>query len=533
MAYYKDLREYIQLLEKKGLLWRIKRPIVKETELSPLVRWQYRGLPEEKRKAFLFENVIGLNGRKYDVPVLVGGMAANSEVYATGMGCALDKVHERWVEAQRKPIPPRLVNSGPVQEEIHTGKELEEEGLDEFPFPIDIPGFDGLRRTTATHFFSKDPETGAVNNGNYSGNVSARNRMTIGINRAAHIWIHLEKAKKLGKPLQVALVTGVVPAVSFVSVAKVTYGIDEMAVAGGLAGEPIEVVKCQTVDLEVPATAELVVEGVVSLEENEEQTGSFGEYCGYMAETTLRPIFNITCISHRKNPIFTTLISQMPPSESSKIRQVAYESNLLKFLKYDCNLPGVLQVVLYEASGSWHYCVIQLKKTHNSQAWQALNAIVGFESHIGKFIIAVDEDIDPRDHDAVIWAMSFRVQPHRDTRITEGRMGILDPSTAPTGSPRAELVYPFPTGGSAILIDATRKWDYPPVALPGKEFMERARQIWEELDLPPLTPKTPWHGYELGYWPEKYSEAARLNLEDRLYELGERRHKERGPFIVQ
>jgi 4-hydroxy-3-polyprenylbenzoate decarboxylase len=533
MAYFKDLREYIEVLEQKELLWRIQTPVKKETELMPIVRWQYRGLPEAQRRAFLFENVTDGKGRKYDIPVLVGALAGTTEIYATGLMCKPEEIGQRWEQAQRNPIPPKLVTDGPVHEEIHTGKELVKTGLDMFPFTIDTPGFDGLRRTTATHFISKDPETGSVNIGNYSGQVQARDRMTIGFNPAQHMAMQLEKAKNLGRPLQAALAVGVVPAVGVVSVAKVAYGQNELAVAGGLAGEALEVVKCKTVDLEVPAAAEIVIEGEVPIDYSEGMTGSFGEYCGYMAETHLSPVFNITCITHRKNPIFTSIISQMPPSESSKIRQIAFNANVLNFLKNECNIPNVMDVVFYESSGSWQFCVIQLRKTHNSQAWQALYAAASFASSIGKFIVAVDEDIDPHDPDSVIWAMSFRTQPQRDTRVLTGRLATLDPSSAPSGSPREERVFPKPTGSSAMIIDATRKWDYPPVALPKQEYMERAREIWEAEGLPSLKPRKPWHGYTLGYWPEEYAEAAQLNLEGRVYELGERKRQERGPFGIR
>jgi 4-hydroxy-3-polyprenylbenzoate decarboxylase len=529
---YKDIREYVKELERRELLWRIKSPVKRETELMPLVRWQFRGLAEEQRRAFLFENVVDAQGRKYDSPVLVGALGASRQVYAAGLMCPIEELRDKWAKALIEPIPPKLVASGPAQEVIMKGAELEKEGLDRFPFTIDTPGFDGIQRTTATHFVSKDPETGAINIGNYSGMVHARNRITIGLGLAQHMMTHLKKAKALGRPLQTALVVGAVPAVGYTSVAKVPYGYNEMAVAGGLAGEAIEVVKCQTVDLEVPATAEIVIEGEVSIEYLEPHTGPFGEFTGYMAELHVSPVFNITCITHRKNPILHCFISQMSPSESSKLRQVAFEGNMLKFLKHDCGLHYVQKVAPYEAGQSHFFFVIQLKRTDNPwEAWQALHAAAAFNVGMGRFIIAVDDDIDPWDHESVIWAMGLRCQPHRDTKVITGKRISLDPSTAPPGSPRSELEYPQPSGASAILINATRKWDYPPVALPKREFMERAKEIWEAEGLPTLTPRVPWHGYELGYWPEKYAEAARMNLAGELYKLGEMRKAEREPFV--
>ena len=533
MSYYKDLREYIKVLEEHELLWRIKSSVKKETELAPVVRWQFRGLPEERRKAFLFENVTDTAGRKYDIPVLVGALAGSTNIYAMGMACRPKEIAQKWTQAQLNPIPPKVVREGPAHEVIHRGKEISDLGLEEFPFPIDTPGFDGMIRTTATHFFSKDPETGVVNIGNYSGFINARDRIVVGLGSGQHLTTHLRKAKERGQSLPAALVVGAVPAVAYVSVAKVPYGSDELAIACGLAGEPIDVVKCKTVDIEVPAASEIVIEGEISTTVMERITGSFGEYCGYMAEVEYYPVFHVSCITHRKNPIFMTLLSQMPPSESSKIRQIAYENNLYKFLKHDCDITGILDVAFHQSSGSWQYCVIQLKKGYPAEAWQALNCTVGYSASLGKIIIAVDEDIDPRDPDSVNWALSFRMQPHRDTRITMGKIGMLDQSTAPPGSPLKESQYPAPSGGSALLIDATRKWDYPPVALPKREYMERAREIWKAEGLPELEPKVPWFGYHLGYWPDEYQEAAEFNLQGEILKLGEKTLKEQREFCLE
>lgn len=531
MAYYKDLREYINFLEKNALLWRIDKQVKLETELMPLVRWQFRGLSEDERRAFLFTDIIDLKGKKYDMPVLVGVYAASRKIYAAGMRCKPEEITEKWSEALMKPIPPELVTKGAVQEEVYSGKEIREKGMDEFPFTIDLPGFDGLRRTTASHFFSKDPETGKVNIGNYSGHIHARDRITIGLGRQQHMFAHLEKAKKLGKPLEAAIVVGAIPAIAFVSVAKVV-GLDELAVAGGLAGEKIEVVKCKTVNLEAPARAEIVIEGKVSIEYMENHTGCFGEYSGYMAEPHLCPVFHVTCITHRRKPVMVNMISQMPPSESSKIRQIASEGNLFKFIKHDLGMSGVHDIAVYESSGSRQFVVAKMSKTHNYQSWKVLEALAAYQDSAGKIIIAVDDDIDPRDPESVIWALSYRMQPHRDTRIEAGKIASLDPSTAPPGTPREEMIYPKPSGASAILIDATNKWECTPVALPKKEYMEGAKKLWDSLGLPPLKPRQPWFGYELGYWPEEFAESAEMNLQGRIYELGERRWKEKKPLRI-
>ena len=180
MAYYRDLREHVEALEKNNKLVRIKREINKDTELMPLVRWQFRGLPEEERKAFLFENVTDANGKRYGVPVLVASNAASRDVYAIGLMCKPEEIPEKWAEARRCPIEPRIVNDGPVHEEIHIGEKLlEHEGLSEFPVPISTPGFDNAPYITAGNWVTKDPDTGIRNVGTYRGMIKSQTRTGI------------------------------------------------------------------------------------------------------------------------------------------------------------------------------------------------------------------------------------------------------------------------------------------------------------------------------------------------------------------
>ncbi|OPX88862.1 MAG: Phenolic acid decarboxylase subunit C [Pelotomaculum sp. PtaB.Bin104] len=520
--YHADLREYIAMLEREGKLNRVTRAINKDTELMPIVRWQYKGLTESERKAWLFENVVDSTGKKYDSSVAVALLGGSREIYAMALNTTPDKIDEQWNKALLNPIPPVIVESGPVHEEVKYVENFNQEngGLYELPIPISTPGFDCAPYLTSPYWVTKDPETGITNIGTYRGMIKAADRTGIMTHQAQHIGIHLQKAKAMGmKTLPAAVVLGCVPVVGMCSVAKIPYGVDEYAVAGGLAGEPIPLVKCKTVDIEVPATSEIVLEGEIPVDILE-QEAPFGEYTGYMGPRALNHFFNVKCITNRRKAVYQAFISQCPPSESSKIRQISYEAVMYKFLKYDCNIPSILKVAFHESSGSWEYMVIQMKKTNPSQPWQALNAAVALDPTIGKFIIAVDEDIDPLDPDSVNWALSFRVQPHLDCRITTGKSSMLDPSSAPPGASTNEDRFPAPVGTSAILIDATRPFAFPAVSLPAKEYMEHAKNIWEELGLPKLTPKAPWHGYTLGYWSKENEEEARLAVQGKHYLTG-------------
>ncbi len=518
MRYYTDIREHITALEANGKLVRIKRPIIKETELMPLVRWQFRGLLEEMRKAFLFENVVDITGKKYNIPVLVASHAACRQVYAIGMMCKPSEIAEKLVQAQLHPIPPKRVEYGPVHEEVHLAETLlEHGGLEELPIPVSTPGFDNGPYITAGNWVSKDPETGIYNVGNYRGMVKSKTRLGIMCQPMQHIRMQWSKCKQKGVPLQAAIVIGVSPNIGYVAVTKIPYGVSEYDVAGGIAGEPLELVRCKTVDLEVPATAEIVIEGELPTDSLEREA-PFGEYSGFMGMEETGPYFNVTCITHRKNPIYNAFISQFPPSESSKLREIGESANIYKFLKFDSNLSDILEVVQHESGSSTQYCVIRIMRTHPDQVWRALNLTAGRCYPTPKFIIAVDEDIDPGDLESVVWAMSWRVQPHRDMKIVEGKSFPLDPSEHP---PQVREILPAGSN-SACLIDATLKWSYPPVSLPKREFMERARQIWEEENLPPLVPKVPWFGYPLGHWTDELAEEADLTLKGEHYRTGEK-----------
>jgi 4-hydroxy-3-polyprenylbenzoate decarboxylase len=519
MSYYSDLREYIDHLDRAEKLRRVSRLINKDTELHPLVRWQFRGLDEAGRTGFLFDNLTGLKGLKYRSRVATSIIGPSREVYAMGMMCAPSEISQRWAEAYSKPVEPRLVATGPVKEEIHVGKALlEHGGLDEFPIPMATNGWECLPRMTAVSWHSRDPDTGVINVGTYNGLQLFPDRTNLRCGPGTHLVVHWHKCRERGVPLQVAAVIGAVPAVSMVSVSKVPYGVSELAVAGGIAGEPIDVVRCETIDVLVPATAEIVIEGEVPTDYMEPD-GASGEHTGYSIVGRRVFAFKVKAITHRKNPIWHDFISQMPPSESSTIRGIGAEGRMTKYLRNDSSIPQVKDVAFHHCAGAWRICVIRFQdaggvRTHNSVVWQALLASLCIATDWPKMVIAVDEDIDPTDLESVFWAVTFRYQPHRDTKIIQGRGASLDQSSGSYNSSYEQRRYPTsaaaPQGASAILIDATRKWEYTPVSLPKREYMERARQIWEELGFPRLKPRAPWYGYELGIWPEEDERLARL-----------------------
>jgi len=478
--YYKDLREFIQALEETDQLVRIQKEINKDTELHPLVRWQFRGLEEKDRKAFLFENVTDSKNRKYQGSVLVGGLAGTADIYCLGVRCQPDEIIDRWLHAMDHPIEPELVESGPVQEEIHTGSDLlSHGGFNEFPIPISTPGFDNGPYITGGHWITRDPETGRRNVGNYRGLIRGPALSGLMIGTPQDLSSHWEKCRQMGKPLEVAVAVGAVPAVSYAATQKVPPTMDELTLAGGLIGEPIQLVKCQTVDLEVPASSEIVFEGIIPTSYLEEE-GPFGESMGVVDPRTLSPVFELTCVTHRKNPVWVSIISQVTPSESSKIKAMGMSTLIYRYL-HQKGFTSVVEVSLTEALVNLRpYVVVRMKKKDHQEPWEVMQAILDYGDRVGKLVVTVDEDINPSDPVAVLWAITHRSQPHQDTKIVGKRPFGATPIGMVTSYPGSR----YDSEESSLLIDATRKSDFPPLSLPRKEYMERARVIWEELDLP-------------------------------------------------
>ncbi|MFH0914406.1 MAG: UbiD family decarboxylase [Chloroflexota bacterium] len=529
MAYYKDLREHLQALEERGKLVRIDFPVNKDTQLHPLVRLQFRGLPEEQRKAFLFTNIFDSRGKKYNIPVAICALAGSSEIYGIGLMCRPEEITEKMTRAELHPIPPKLVKKAPVQEEVHVDEGLMEHGaLDEFPVPISTPGYDPAPFLTASYWVTKDPDTGIRNVGVYRAHLKSPTRTGINYERDRDIYRHWEKCRAKGIPLEAAIVIGGPPSCCYAAVTRYPYGVDEFTMAGGIAGEALELVKCQTVDLEVPSHAEIVLEGELTTGEMEVEA-PFGEAVGYLGMTEVRPYFTVKCITHRKNPILLAFLSQFPPSESSKIRQHGNESAVYKYLKHDLNIGSVLAVAFHESVCSNFFAVIQMKKPEQSEVWKALEG-VGQRFGVAKLIIAVDEDINPWEPEAVNWALGLRMQPHRDLRVLKYQTSnLLDLSLENTEDliQRRHATRLEKAEASRLLLNATRKWPYPPVSLPKKEFMEEALKLWKKAGLPDLKLKDPWWGYNLGYWAKEYDEEAERAVKGEYYQTGELRSKNR------
>jgi UbiD family decarboxylase len=494
-----DFQSHLAALDAQGLLVRVERPINKDTELHPLVRWQFQGgLAEDQRRAFLFTNVVDSSGRRYDIPVLAGALSASQQIYAIGMGRPVADIEAAWLAAIANPIPPVAVLSPACQQVVITGDDLRGpgRGLAALPVPVSTPGFDAAPYLTATLCVTRDPDTGIQNMGTYRAQLKATDRL--GVRMASRIggaggYLHWQKHKKRGTPMPCAIVIGCAPVAMFTGGMKLPIDLDEMAVAGGLAGAPIRVAKAATVDLDVPADAEIVIEGLIDPDLLEPE-GPFGESHGHIALEDFNMSMQVTAITHRQSPVFVSIISQVTPSESSVLKKVAMEPLFLTHLRDRLGIKGVRRVVLHEPLSNLRKVIFvqYAQGTPRTEIWRGLHGAATLLADCGKICIAVSEDIDPGNSDAVFWSLAYRANPSEDAHISPHRSA----GHGPKSGPRHEE--------STLLIDATLKYSAPPLALPAREYMEHARAIWQDLNLPTLTPQPPWHGYSLGDWSERW-----------------------------
>jgi 4-hydroxy-3-polyprenylbenzoate decarboxylase len=499
-----DFQEHLARLEAQGLLTRVTRAINKDTELQPLVRWQFvGGVAEDDRRAFLFTNVVDGKGRRYDMPVALGALAASPRIYAAGMGQPVEKIGETWVRAIANPIAPVLVESAVCQQVVITGDALTEPGggLARLPVPVSTPGFDSAPYLTATLCVTRDPESGVHNMGTYRAALKATDRL--GVRMAARVggaggYLHWLKYRARKEPMPIAIVLGTAPVVFFTGPQKLAIDSDELTVAGGLAGAPIRKTRCVSIDLEVPADAEIVIEGLIDTSVLEPEA-PFGESNGYVALEAYNMPMRVTAITHKRAPVFSAIISQVTPSESCVVKKVAYEPLFLSHLRDSLQIRSVRRVVMHEPLSNLRPVIfVQFARgAPRTEVWRALHGAATLRADCGKIVIGVSEDIDPANTDAVFWSLAYRSTPTEDVVIVPHRRGVQGAQYGPDQSE------------STLLMDATQKYPMAPLALPTREYMEGARAIWEELNLPALAASAPWHGYTLGDWTDTWERYAR------------------------
>jgi UbiD family decarboxylase len=494
---YGDMREWMRALNAAGELHEIDAQVDWNIELGTITRLaQGPGTGP----ALLFNNI-----KDYNKPnslcrrVFAGGLSSYRRV-AMMMGMPLDTHPRELVKTARSllqgTIPPKIVKSGPVKENIITGKNID---LYKFPAPYWNRLDGGRYLLTYGGCVTKDPETGVMNVGVYRGMVAGKNKIPILMWRAQHIGHHVTAWEKGGKrEMPIAVAIGWEPSLDFTAGSPVPKGVCEYDVIGAIRGVPVELVKCETVDLYVPATAEIVIEGFLDFDPNTyTMEGPFAEFTGYLAgDKSPKPTIRVTAITHRNDPILRGCIEgALPGSYSenavcSSIMRTATAWNVLD----RAGVPGITDVWCPPVHAGINL-LIQMKQSYRNQAKQAANAIWGSSAaHVRyKHITVVDDDIDIHDYAAVDWAIAYRVNAGEDdVIIMPSTFGAgLDPSTRRRDRNPAL----FGTGKwNRVLIDATMNLDYdpdpelggarfPPKVWPAEKDIAAAQARWKELGL--------------------------------------------------
>ncbi len=434
---FNSLREFIDFLKDMGELIEIDLEIDRDLEVGAVGELTRLG------PAVLFNKIKG-----YDKRIAINILGTNKRI-AMALGVKEEELIPFLADRMDEPIKPVLVSDGPCKENIIKGDKVD---MNEFPIPT-WNDKDGGRFIDFGMVITKDIETGGQNGGMYRMHVKDKNKTNIFVQDKQHIGIHYKKCKEAGlKYMEMAVAIGLDPVVNTLAACPVEYGIDELDVAGGLRGEPVSLVKCETVDLLVPSTAEIVLEGRVPIGVHETE-GPFGEFTGYYSGTYEHPVFEITCITHRDNPIFQGTYLGKPPTEGHVVVGAFNSAMFYKNAKKIC--PEITGVNVLGAT--WVYItIVSIKKEFEGQVHHVADAL--YSSGIGRYIkilIVVDDDINVYDINDVIWALSSRYQPEFDTYITPRVAGYgIDPSERKIGERGIE------TGGvsslsSRILIDAT------------------------------------------------------------------------------
>lgn len=473
-----DLGSFLDFLEHSRRLRRVGKFVDKDWELACIARWAMESTAEKDAYAILFEHV-----EHHSSPVVVN-LYLTAEMYASALGVTADAILEHWASSLERPLKPVLVNSAPVEEIVHFKSEAD---LLSIPAPIWTPGKDAGPYLSAANVITKDPETGIQNMGIYRMQIhdSTHAGLYFG-GKMQHGAIHLKKYAERHQPMPVAAVIGAAPVVTFAAAAKLPYGLDELSVAGSLAGVGLEVARGKTVDLVIPARSEYVIEGFVHADKQREE-GPFGEYLGYVNAPAPASVVEVTAITHRSAPVLHGFVQQMPPSDGHLVMEMGFLGPLWFNLTRKLGVKGIRNLAIARGSAGLSILVAQIEEAHLSEATHIGRLLAKFSSG-QRFIYLVDEDIDIRDHETLNWALSSRVSPRRDIEIVESLMRPYAPSPTPSLSDGQPLV-PAPSSSSVAIVNATTKEKMPETSLPCSSLMSKASENWHETGLPPLVPR--------------------------------------------
>ena len=524
MKAYNDLRDWIAALEKAGELKRISAEVDPMLEITEITDRVSKGAASKYGRpggpALLFENVKGANG----IPVLINQFGSERRMQLALGVEQLDEIAERirhlmnmkspegFIE-KLKMLPtlaemgkffPKTVKTGPCKEVI------KKSGFSLFDFPIlQCWPQDAGRFITLPCVITRDPRTGKRNVGMYrmqiydatsagmhwqrqkvaaehyrerlrmaaaaGGDTSQKSSASVDIMARSGGGAVLPEGERPSGTLEVAVAIGTEPATTFSAIVPAPPDVEEFIVAGFLRQSPVELVKCETVDLEVPASAEIVLEGYVKLDELRTE-GPFGDHTGFYSLEDEYPVFHVTCVTHRKNPIYATTIVGKPPMEDGWMGK-AIERIFLPLMKL--TLPEIVDVNL-PVEGIFHnLMIVSIRKSYPGHARKVMNGIWAMgQAMFTKCIVVVDEDVNVHDIGEVVLKVFNHIDPERDIQFTLGPVDSLDHASR------------LPNFGSKMGIDATRKWPtegftrpWPDEILMDEKTKSLVDKKWKDLDL--------------------------------------------------
>lgn len=471
---YKDLREFISALDRAGELKRISFEVDPYLEITEFAdRSVKTGGP-----ALLFEKPKGSG-----MPVLINAFASMRRMELALQVASVEEIAGRISELLQMRAPaglidkikmvpklaeigsafPKIVSSAPCKEVIrHDGFSLRE-----LPVLHCWP-LDGGPFITLPMVFSKNPETGKRNCGMYR--MQVYDDRTTGMHWQKHkqgAEHHRQLQRQGGKRMDIAVAIGCDPATMYSAILPLPPDLDEMMIAGFLRGKPVEMVKCETCDVEVPANAEIVLEGYLELGELRTE-GPFGDHTGFYSLEDEYPVFHVRCMTHRKNPIYSTTIVGPPPMEDFFMGK-AIERIFLPLMRMQ--LPEVRDVCM-PAEGIFHNLIlVSIRKSYPGHARKVMHAIWGLgQAMFSKCIVVVDESVDVQNVSEVAWKALNNIDPQRDIEFVTGPVDSLDHSS--------RLI----NFGSKMGVDATRKWPSEGFHRPWPKVIEMSPDVQRKVD---------------------------------------------------
>ena len=478
---YNSLQDFLQVLEREGELKRISHPVKAELEITEIAD----RVMKSAGPALLFENVVGKN-----IPVLINAFgSAKRMALALGVKDIEEIAAEIAKLIQTRPpksfkdklqllgelvklagIPPKMVKEAACQEVVNRDPDL-----NLLPVLTCWPG-DAGPFITLPMVFSKDSVKGTRNVGLYR--MQVFDRRTTGMHWHLHKVgaRHFQQQKENKGKLELAVCLGGDPAMIYAATAPLPPQIDEILFTGFLRKKGVELIKCLTVDIEVPANSDIVIEGYVDPAEPLRREGPFGDHTGFYSLADDYPVFHVTCITHRKNPIYPTTIVGRPPMEDAYLGK-ATERLFLPLLRV--TLPEIVDMNL-PVHGVFHnLAIISIKKEYPAHGRKVMHALWGLgQMMFTKTLIVVDHDVNVHDLAEVTWVVGNNIEPKRDTIFSDGPVDVLDHAAPVLGY------------GSKLGLDATRKWrsegferEWPDAIVMDEKTKKHIDSIWEKLGL--------------------------------------------------